>query len=57
MSTGNYPDTAKTIAKDLGALDRVHWALKPEDKAVIAAAGIFFLKSDTRRTRDDFRNS
>ena len=35
MLTGDHPDTAKAIAKDLGALDEVHWDMKPEDKASI----------------------
>lgn len=33
--TGDHPDTAKAIAKELDALDDIHWDLKPEDKATI----------------------
>lgn len=35
MLTGDHPDTARAIAKRLPALNKVHWDLKPEDKAAI----------------------
>ncbi len=35
MLTGDHPDTAKAVARKLGALDDVRWDLKPEDKAAI----------------------
>jgi Cu2+-exporting ATPase len=35
MLTGDHPDTARAVAKELQALDDVHWDLKPEDKAAV----------------------
>ena len=33
--TGDHQDTARAIAKELDALDEIHWELKPEDKSDI----------------------
>ncbi|MBC2733567.1 MAG: HAD-IC family P-type ATPase, partial [Desulfobacteraceae bacterium] len=38
MMTGDHPDTARAVAGKLEALDKVHWDLKPEDKAAIVKA-------------------
>ncbi|WP_245577940.1 heavy metal translocating P-type ATPase [Maridesulfovibrio bastinii] len=35
MLTGDHRDTAKAICAELGVIDKVHWELKPEDKARI----------------------
>lgn len=33
--TGDHRDTARAVARQLDALDEIHWELKPEDKAAI----------------------
>ena len=35
MLTGDHPETARTVAGQLTALDEVHWDLKPQEKAAI----------------------
>lgn len=37
MLTGDHKDTAQSICNELGVIDKVHWELKPEDKARIVS--------------------